>query len=262
VHHRAVAAADERFFASLENIDTLRRALDGVTAVMHLAAVTHARRAAKYVEVNVDGTRNLVQTAVAANTGPFIFISTRAIDRRGGPYSQSKADAEEIVRRSGLTYTIVRLPELYGTGDAEGLDRIVSLVRAGARVPVIGRGEDLVCPMYIDDAIDACVGALERGIARGKTYTLAGDCLSTRTFVEETARAFASSSTVIEIPRRAVSAASLLARFVPLPIYPDQVTRLKSAKPTRTVGADAELGFAYRGLTVGLRTLASDQIRP
>jgi nucleoside-diphosphate-sugar epimerase len=260
VHRRAVATADERVVGALGDVDSLRRAMDGVTAVVHLAAVTHARRAARYAEVNVVGTRNLVEAAIAEGAGRFIFVSTRAIDRRGGAYSRSKADAEDIVRSSGLTYTIVRFPELYGTGGSEGLDRIVSLARAGAKVPVVGRGEDLVCPMYIDDAIDACIGALERDVADGKTYTLAGDCISTRTFAEEAIRAFSSSSSIIGIPPAAVSAATFLARFAPLPIYPDQLARLRAPKPHPTAGAEHELRFSCRDLSQGLRALADKQV--
>ena len=257
-HRHPVAVADESVSASLADAGALRRAVEGARAVVHLAAVTHARSAAAYARVNVEGTRNLVNVSVETGVDRFVFVSSRAIDRRGGPYSRSKADAEEIVSGSGLTYTILRLPELYGVGGREGLDRLVSLVQAGSRVPIVGRGADLICPMYIDDALAACVGAVEQEIAHNKTYTLAGPCVATRSFVEEAVRAYSSSSTIVGIPPTAVSIASRLARILPIPLYPDQLARLKAPKPPGSGEAEAELSFFYRSLPDGLRALAAE----
>jgi NADH dehydrogenase len=258
VRDREVPEADERARGSLGDTDSLVAAANGVTAVMHVAALTHARRAFEYTEANKLGTRNLVEAAEAEGVEHFVLVSTRAIDPRGGAYSRSKAEAEAIVRRSSTAHTIMRLPEVYGAGGSEGLDQIISLVRADARVPIVGRGEDVVCPMYVDDAVAACVGGLERAEARGNTYTLAGDCLSTRAFAEEVVRAFSSSSSIVGVPRMAVWAASMLARFAPLPIYPDQLERLSAPKPPRTPEAERELGFSYRPLRDGLRRLTDD----
>jgi nucleoside-diphosphate-sugar epimerase len=257
-HRRPVPAADQVVSGSLADAEALRRSVEGSTAVIHLAAVTHARSAAAYARVNAEGTRNLVGAAAEAGINRFVFVSSRAIDRRGGAYSGSKADAEEIVRGSGLAYTILRLPELYGLGGREGLDRLVSLVRAGSRVPIVGRGADLLCPMYVHDALAACVGGLEREAALNKTYTLAGPCLTTRGFVEEAVRAYSSSSTIIGIPPAAVSLAGRLARVLPLPLYPDQLARLKAPKPPVSGEAEVELGYCYRSLRDGLRALTTE----
>ena len=49
---------------------------------------------------------------------------------------------------------------MYGGADAEGIDKIVSLARRGAAIPIVGDGADRICPMHVDDAVAALVGAV------------------------------------------------------------------------------------------------------
>ena len=161
-----------------------------------------------------------------------------------------------LVRDTGLEWTIVRLPEIYGGGGREGLDRIVELARNGKPIPIAGAGEDEVCPLYIGDAIDGLAGALEEDAAIHKTYTLGGDCISIGQFVAACRRAFSNQSPVVSIPNGIVAVASLAARIFPLPIYPDQLARLRAAKPRPSNEAPAELGFTVRPLADGLRASA------
>jgi NADH dehydrogenase len=252
-----VVYADERVVGSLADENALRAATQGVDAVVHLAGVTHARRASSYFDANVTGTQRLVDAANAAHVDRFVLVSTRSINRGGGAYSRSKADAEEILASSALVRTIVRLPELYGAAGSEGLDRIIERARLGKRVPVVGDGDDEICPMYLDDAVAACIGGLEHDEAAGKTYTLGGNCMSTRVFAEHAIRLLSSASTVATVPTSVVRIAGLVAQVLPLPLYPDQLARLKAPKPAVSPEAQRELGFSYRSLKEGLQALVT-----
>ena len=126
----------------------------------------------------------------------FVHVSTRAVSETGGAYSASKRRAERAVRAAPVEHTIVRLSEMYGGAGAEGIDQIVSRARRGAAIPVVGDGADRVCPMHVDDAVAALVGAVDAPVAGGRTYTLGGECMTIREFAEACARAFSTASRV------------------------------------------------------------------
>jgi NADH dehydrogenase len=256
VRRRPVAQADESVQGDLGDRSTLDAAVDGADAVVHLAAVTHARRERDYVETNVHGTQRLLDAAASHGVRRFVHVSTRAVSENGGAYSRSKLQAERAVAEAPVEHTIVRLSEMYG-GVAEGIDDIVSRARRGAAIPVVGKGAERVCPMHVDDAVAALVGAVDAPVAGGRTYTLGGECMSIREFAEACARAFSTVSRLRPVPVTAVAALGLVGRVLPLPIYPDQLARLRAEdKPEVSPEAEQELGFRTRPLAEGLAALS------
>lgn len=258
VHRSPVADADEHTRGELADVAALTRAADGASAVVHLAAVTHARSSKRYDEINAAGTANLVAAAQSCGAERFLLVSTRAISPSGGAYSRSKLRAEEHVSASELDWTIVRLPEVYGAGGTEGVDRIVELARRGRRVPLVGGGDDVLCPAHVDDVVPALAQALEAPLAHRKTYTLAGPCVTARELAELAGQSFGRGARPFSVPVAVVATAALASRVLPLPLYPDQLERLRSDKPVASAEAARELGFAPRALRDGLGRLADE----
>jgi len=255
IRRRPVAAADELVRGDLGKTASLDAAVRGAEVVLHLAALTHARRPRDYLETNLNGTKRLLDAAARHGVNRFVYGSTRAISEAGGAYSVSKHLAEIAVREAPVEHTIIRLTEVYGGAGAEGIDRIVALARRGAAIPLVGNGADPVCPMHVDDTVAALAGAVTAPAARDRTYTLGGECLTTREFAQACVRAFSSDSRLRPVPTPAVAALGQLARVLPLPIYPDQLARLQAEKPPISPEAERELGFRARPLAEGLAGL-------
>ncbi len=219
--------------------------------------MTHAQRTATYVRANAEGTRRLAAAAAAAGVrADVVYVSTRAINPSGGGYSRSKCWAEQAVRESSLSHVIVRLPELYGTGGTEGVDRIIDLARRNAPIPLVA-GDAEVAPLPVGDAIAACVGAVAGADCVGRTFTIAGESVSLARFVELAVVAFCSSSRVVTVPVALMRVMAAIAYLAPLPLYPDQLARLRAAKPGGTSDAPEALGFTPTPLLDGLRALAA-----
>jgi 2-alkyl-3-oxoalkanoate reductase len=252
VHRRTVEAADETAAGALEQPGSLRAAAAGADAVLHLAAVTHARRDRDYRRANVDGTRNMLEAAAAAGVRRFVHVSTRAVSREGGGYSRSKLDAEALVEEAGVEHSIVRLPEVYGAGGSEGVDDVLARASRGAPIPIVAPGRDLLCPVHVDDAAAALAAALAAPEAAGTTYTLAGECVTARELAERCAAIAGGGSRVVAVPGVAVALAARAARVLPLPLYPDQLARLRAPKPASSPAARRDLGFDPRPLEAGL----------
>jgi nucleoside-diphosphate-sugar epimerase len=135
-------------------------ALAGCDTVIHLAAATGKCPPAQYMQVNRNGTRDLVQAAAQAGVKRFVFVSTIAVTFQnisGYHYAESKKQAEAVVTRSGLNWTIVRPTMILGRNAPllQSLSRLASL----PVMPVFGDGRVPVQPVFVDDLAN-CMAAI------------------------------------------------------------------------------------------------------
>ena len=108
-------------------------------AVIHIAGLTRAMDPARFEAANVAGTEAMITAAHGAGIARFVFVSSLAAREPAlSAYGASKARAEALVEASGLDWTIVRPPAVYGPRDGEMLD----LFRSARRgiVPLPPRG--------------------------------------------------------------------------------------------------------------------------
>ena len=226
-------------------------ALAGHDAVLHLAALTHARNAALYRRGNVDVVADLL-AACAANcpAARFLFVSTRAVGQACGDYGQSKAEAEQLVRTSGLPWVILRPAEVYGVGRGEAVFALAQACAKGGLLPMPGRGDHVLAPVHIDDLIPAFLAALTAPAAVGHAYVLAGEPISYAALADVVAGHCGKRLTKIPIPLWLISLAARLAGRVLRnpPIVPDQVARLTCPKDADSAAARQDLAFAPRPL--------------
>lgn len=103
--------------------DALRELVTGADAVLHVAGVVNAPDRAGFLAGNVAGTQAVVDAALGAGTQRLIHVSSLAAREPGvSVYGHTKRLAEEIVQTSGLDWTIVRPPAVYGPRDTEMLE--------------------------------------------------------------------------------------------------------------------------------------------
>lgn len=92
----------------------------GAHTLVHVAGVTTAHDPDAFVRGNVEGTRNVIAAAREAGALRLIHVSSLAArEPELSAYGASKAEAEELVRESGLNWTIVRPPAVYGPRDRD-----------------------------------------------------------------------------------------------------------------------------------------------
>jgi nucleoside-diphosphate-sugar epimerase len=130
----------EWVWGDLADRQALGKLMAGAEAVIHVAGVVNARDKAGFEAGNVAGTLNVVEAALAAGVPRFIHVSSlTAREPHLSVYGASKRRAEKIVAASGLDWTIVRPPAVYGPRDTE----IFELFRAAkwgvVPMPKVGR---------------------------------------------------------------------------------------------------------------------------
>lgn len=102
----------------LENTAALAEAFAGCSAVVHCAGINRELGRQTFRKVHIEGTRHVVEAAKQAGVRKVVLISfLRARPDCGSGYHESKWAAEEIVRQSGLDYTILKCGVIYGPGD-------------------------------------------------------------------------------------------------------------------------------------------------
>jgi nucleoside-diphosphate-sugar epimerase len=222
-------------------------------AVVHAAALMTGSRA-ELDAVNVDGTRTLAR-ALARLAGPprLVHVSTFSVeDTPPTPYSESKSEAEVVVRASGLPWVILRPALIYGPDDASNTRRLVEALRAGTMwLPAGGRTS--IQPVHVDDVAAACLESAVRAEAVGATLRLGGpEPVSVREFREAVREASGGAARIRGIPLPIFAAlaqgAALLGRRDALGVLAFH----RSTHGVDSAEAQRVLGYRPRGLAQGL----------
>jgi len=248
----------EPFEASVSDPESLRGAADGCDAILHIAGIVAENPPeVTFANVNVGGTQNMIDEAKRANVQRFLFVSSLGADTGESDYHNSKREAELLVQRSGLLWTIIRPGNVYGPGD-EVISTILKMVRALPAVPVIDSGDQEFQPIWHEDLAKLLATAVEHKDIAGQILEAAGPEITTmndllQRFGEITGR----SPVRVPVP---MPLAQLTARFasavMPLPVDENKLTMLQEKNVVRGTSATAVLGITTTPLDQGLRFLA------
>jgi nucleoside-diphosphate-sugar epimerase len=125
---------------SLEDAASLSELVLSSDAVIHVAGIVNARDRAGFAKGNIDGTRAIVEAAECGSIRRFIHVSSlSAREPALSNYGWSKAEAETVVAKSALDWTMVRPPAIYGPGDKDMLDLFKMAQRGFVLLPPAGR---------------------------------------------------------------------------------------------------------------------------
>lgn len=171
---RHARANDEIVLAALDDVDQLANAFAGCQAVAHCAGINREIGDQTYARVHVDGTRNVIEAARRAGVEKILFTSfLRARPDCGSAYHESKWAAEEIVRNSGLDYTIIKAGVVYGRGD-HMLDHLSHALHTFSVFALVGLEEKTVRPLAIEDLVHVMRAALIDRRLKRQTIALVG----------------------------------------------------------------------------------------
>lgn len=162
--------------ADIRDRGALALAMEGASAVVHLAAVVLAKGDVRLLdEVNAAGTANVLAASREAGAWRFVHVSSISVEyAMPNPYSASKARAEEFVRSSGLDWTILRPSLAWGDASAIEHQAFVERVLRWPILPLPGGGRALKAPVHVDDLAQAFAQALSTEASSGRTLALAG----------------------------------------------------------------------------------------
>lgn len=185
---------------------SLREAMNGAKAVIHCVGIIRENGHATFDRLHRHAVAETVAAAHRAQVPRFLLISALgARPTSASRYQQSKAAAEEIVRQSGLAFTILRPSVVYGPGD-----QFTNLLARWMRPPfswltggflgVPGGASVNLCPASVGEVAEAVLRSLGQDRALGQSLDLAGPPVSLKELALAIARAMGLHPTWIEQP--------------------------------------------------------------
>jgi uncharacterized protein YbjT (DUF2867 family) len=152
---------------AVDRPDSLAKLCTGADAAIHIAGLINAPRAGDFEAVNVGGTANMVDAARRAGVRRFVHVSSLAArEPQLSRYGWSKARSERLVAASGLDWTIVRPPAVYGPGDRETLELFRMARRGLVALPPRGR----FSVIHVEDLCRLILALLDEPDSWAETY--------------------------------------------------------------------------------------------
>lgn len=154
--------------------ESLSGCLVGAEVVVHLVGLIADKGNMTFERIHVEGTRNIVDEARHAGVRLFFYQSTLGASLNSpSRYLRTKAEAEEIVRGSGIPHIIFR-PSLVVGGRDKLTEKLREVVSLGPVVPVPGDGNAKFQPLDVDDWVKCFMSVINNDDALGKTYEFGG----------------------------------------------------------------------------------------
>jgi uncharacterized protein YbjT (DUF2867 family) len=152
---------------ALDRPDSLLKLAAGADAVVHIAGMINAPSRAAFEAVNVAGTANVIDAARRSGVRRLVHISSLAArEPELSNYGWSKAKAERLVAASGLDWTIIRPPAVYGPGDRETLELFRMARRGIVALPPGGR----FSLIHVEDLCALVLAVLDEPDSWAETY--------------------------------------------------------------------------------------------
>lgn len=160
--------------SDLSNLSPLHTVFAGCDAVAHCAGINREMGEQTYQRVHIEGTSNVIRAARREGVKKILLISfLRARPNCGSAYHESKWAAEELVRNSGLDFTILKCGMIYGRGD-HMLDHLSHTLFTLPVFATVGLREKPIRPVPIEDAVKVMEAALVKDRLSRSTVALTG----------------------------------------------------------------------------------------
>lgn len=241
--HRVRALARDRYAASLKlsgAIDLvpgdlitgggLADGIAGCDAVIHLVGIILEKHGATFEKAHVVATRNLLDVAKQMRVKRWIQMSAVGARPDGvSRYQTTKWQAEELVRASGMDFTILRPSIIFGPRDGFVSEMVDVMHDVPFVRPVPGTGQYRFRPIYIDTVVDCFLQALTGNTALGKTIDLVGpEVLTLEQMLREIADCLGIRKPAVKVPMPIMFWNAALLSILPRPpVTIDQLRMLR-----------------------------------
>jgi len=267
---------------SIADAAQVENAMQNIDFVFHLAAAFRELDVPNehYYDVNVNGTRNVLESALKNGVKKFVYCSTQGVHGHienppgdeNSPiapadyYQQTKYEGELVVQEyieKGMNTAIIRPTAIYGPGDPGRFLMIYKWAKKGF-FPMFGTGSTFYQPVYIDNLVDAFMLTLEPEKGKGGTYIIGDEeYLPIKELILKTGRAMGINIKIVHFPLFPLIVAGHVCEKsckpfgIAPPIFPRRVDWYRQIRAFEIEKAKKELGYFPKiGIDEGLRRTA------
>jgi NADH dehydrogenase len=240
---------------------TLGSAMHGVEAVVGAQQFTNSpienpRKGLTFEKVDAEGTENLARAAESAGVTRYVYLSGAGAQPEGRHWFQAKWRAEKALRRSSLTYTVLRPSWVYGPED-RSLNRFLAMSRRLPFVPLIGQaGKQQMQPVFVEDVARAAAESLDNPAAADQTFEIGGpEVMSMADVVRTALEVSGRKRLLLAAPRPLMKFVAAFLQFAPgRPLTPDAVDFISADALADPSEIRRVLGLRVTPLRQGLAT--------
>jgi NADH dehydrogenase len=256
----------EAFQGDMTDAASLRRAVAGVEAVVHLVAIRQGRPE-QFERIMIQGTRDLLDASKEAGVRRFVLMSALGTSEQTKalvPYFRAKWEMERDVKQAGIPYVIFRPSFVFGPGGGI-LPTFVRLARLTPVTPITGSGSQRIQPIWVDEVGEFFARAVTEEAATGRTFDLGGpDAVSWNEFWERLKRTLGVRRPSVHMPMWFMRANATVTERLPgnIPLTRDLLKMLEAGDNTGDVRPAVEtFGVALTPLDDQLRRATSKESR-
>ena len=214
---------------TVEEAADLIQGMEGCEAVIHLVGIIRAfpSRGVTFENLHTEATAHVIAAAKEAGLARVLHMSALGA-REDGPtlYLRTKFAAEELVRASGLNYSIFRPSLIFGPG-GEAIKMFADMVKKIV-VPIIGDGKYRLQPVSVATVAQGFAKALESKESQGKTLDVAGpDDVTFDEIMDTLAKVMGKTIVKVHLPVFPLRLATSALQHAPgYPLTTDQISML------------------------------------
>lgn len=267
------------FKGDITDRESIALAIKDCTQVYHCAAIAKLSIADKnaFFEVNVKGTRNILEASLNANVQKLVFTSSAAvfgptltipftenssrIEPFESDYDHSKYMAENLVREfvtRGLNAVIVNPSRVFGPGPAtysNAVNRMMQYIMNKKMVVLPKIDQYLSNYCYIDDVVNGHILAMQKGEA-GENYILGGENISYGQLLQSVTTYAATNNHILKIPVPLLKVIAFISRLINknTELTPAMITRFAKHRLLNSEKAIKKLGYQITPFEEGIKT--------
>ena len=219
----------ETIDGTVDEVADLVQAMQGCDVAIHLVGIIRAfpSKDITFEKMHTEATANVIEAAKEAKVPQLLHMSALGAREDGPtPYLTTKFAAEELVRQSGLNYTIFRPSLIFGRG-GDAITMFGDMVKKYV-VPIIGDGQYRFQPVSVTTVTQGFEKALDPETAKEQTLDVGGpDNVTFDEIIDTLARVMGKSIVKIHMPVLPLRLATSALQHAPgYPLTTDQITML------------------------------------
>ena len=233
-------------------------AMDGdIEAAVHLVGILTETKDATFEKIHREGTRNVVEACLKKGVRRYLHVSALGTRKDArSRYHRTKWEAEEIIRASGLEYTIFRPSVIFGKED-KFTNLFARAIKVSPVVFIPGDGGNLMQPVFVKDLVKAMRMSITMDETKNRVFEIGGpDRYTFDRIIDLIAKVLGRKRLKVHVPMLFMRLGAAVAETV-LPVPPitrDQLLMLEEDNVTEEETLSEVFNIKPTGFEQGMRT--------
>jgi len=208
--------------------------------IINLASVVRTIRKRKYEE-NIRGLKNLIEAVEETGQRMIYFSTINVNNKQLGPYSKSKKEAEELLRKSNISFMIVRPTLVYGRDKHNDIYKMIKIMKTLRIYPLLGNGKQRIEPLNKKDLAKS-IRKIVKKFKPGKIEEIAGgEKISFQDLKSKIEKIIKKRTIAIKIPYKVLKISKILIPFDIEGIEEDKVSKKENKKSKHSIEEDIRI---------------------